>query len=123
MQIFSGSTFWWPLLKASWQASVLIVVVLAAQWFLGGRLTPRWRFRLWLLVVLRLALPWTVPSAVSLFNLLKFPTVSPAMNIITAEPEVPESAVEPLAQPISPESSSKLAAGSAGAAALGFSRP
>src|SRR5258707_11096363 len=75
MQIFSENTFWLLLLKASWQATVLIVVVLAMQWLLGGRLTPRWRFRLWLLVALRLALPWTVPSAVSLFNFLNFSNV------------------------------------------------
>lgn len=122
MQILFGSGFWWLLLKASWQASVLIVVVLATQWILGDRLTPRWRFRLWLLVALRLALPWTVPSAVSLFNLLKLPTVSAGMDALKAAPEVEESAVEPLAQPILPEPSSKLAAGSAGARALGFNR-
>ena len=56
------------LLKASWQAAVLILLVLALQWAFGRRLSPGWRYGLWLLVALRLALPWTVPSAVSLFN-------------------------------------------------------
>jgi len=59
------------LVKASWQAGVLIVLVLAVQWALGRRLDPRWRHALWFLVVLRLALPWTLPSALSVFNLLK----------------------------------------------------
>ena len=36
------------LLKASWQAAVLILLVLAVQWALGRRLTPRGRYALWL---------------------------------------------------------------------------
>jgi beta-lactamase regulating signal transducer with metallopeptidase domain len=60
------------LLKASWQGGVLILLVLAVQWALRGRLNPRWRYGLWLLVMIRLALPWTLPSRASLFNLVHF---------------------------------------------------
>ena len=60
------------LLRISAQASILILLVLAAQWCCRRRLHPRWRYALWLLVLLRLALPWTVPSPVSLFNVLKW---------------------------------------------------
>ena len=59
------------LLRHSWQAGVLIVLVLAVQWALGRRISPRWRYSLWLLVVARLLWPWTIPSPVSLFNYLK----------------------------------------------------
>jgi beta-lactamase regulating signal transducer with metallopeptidase domain len=59
------------LLKMSSEASILIVLVLAAQWLCGRRLKPRWRCALWLLVLLRLALPWTISSPVSLFNVFK----------------------------------------------------
>jgi beta-lactamase regulating signal transducer with metallopeptidase domain len=58
------------LLKASWQAAVIILVVLAAQYTLARRWNPRWRYALWWLVVARLALPATLPSRVSLFNVL-----------------------------------------------------
>jgi beta-lactamase regulating signal transducer with metallopeptidase domain len=61
------------LLKASWQAAVLILLVLVAQKLFGKRLSPRWRYSLWLLVIVRLALPWTVPSSASLFNILNLP--------------------------------------------------
>jgi beta-lactamase regulating signal transducer with metallopeptidase domain len=60
------------LFKASWQAAVLILLVLGAQLILGRRLNARWRYGLWLLVLIRLSLPWTVPSPVSLFNCLRF---------------------------------------------------
>jgi beta-lactamase regulating signal transducer with metallopeptidase domain len=65
------------LLRMSGQASILIVLVLAAQWLCGRRLQPRWRCALWLLVLLRLALPWTIPSPASLFNVLKLPAPEP----------------------------------------------
>jgi beta-lactamase regulating signal transducer with metallopeptidase domain len=75
------------LLKASWQAAVLILLVLVVQWAFGRRLSPRWRYGLWLLVVVRLALPWTVPSSVSVFNLLSFSKASVAVANLRANPE------------------------------------
>src|SRR5438045_3267390 len=61
------------LLKASWQSAVLIVLVLIVQRGFNQRLGPRWRYSLWLLVVVRLALPWTMPAPVSLFNMVNVP--------------------------------------------------
>jgi bla regulator protein BlaR1 len=57
------------LLRTSGEASVLILLVLAMRAVLGRRLAPRWRHALWLLVVLRLALPVVPSSPTSLFNL------------------------------------------------------
>src|SRR5258707_5030510 len=85
MQQFIESHFA-SLLRASWQAAVLILLVLAAQRAFGRRLSPRWRYSLWLLVVIRLVLPWTIPSPVSLFNLLNFPAGSPLSSGAAATP-------------------------------------
>jgi len=82
------------LLKTSGEASVLILLVLAAQWLCGPRLKPRWRYALWLLVLLRLALPWTVPSPASLFNVLKIPAAAPQVR---AEPPPVETKNIPIA--------------------------
>src|SRR4051812_49299995 len=70
------------LFRASWQATVVIVLVLALQLAFGQRLSPRWRYAMWLLVVLRLALPWTISSPVSVFNVLEFArqSVSPGQS-------------------------------------------
>ena len=57
------------LLSTSLQAGVLVCLVLLVQRLLGGRLSPRWRWALWLLVVARLVMPWTPESPVSIFNL------------------------------------------------------
>ena len=55
--------------RASWQAAVLAVMVLIVQWLLRGRLSARWRYNLWLLVLLRLVVPVTPQSSLSVFNL------------------------------------------------------
>jgi beta-lactamase regulating signal transducer with metallopeptidase domain len=70
------------LLKASWQAAVLVLLVLAAQWAFGRRLSPRWRYGLWLLVVARLALPWTIPSSFSVFNFVSYPEAVAAATAV-----------------------------------------
>src|ERR1035441_9885026 len=108
------------LLKASWQAAVLILLVLTVQWAFGQRLSPRWRYGLWLLVVARLALPWTIPSAVSVFNLLSFPDASAAVASLRANPEPQESPAPP-ATVVPAERTEEAAAAAPEATAPGFS--
>ena len=48
-----GQAVW----RASWQASALAVVVLAAVMLMRGPLLPAWRYGLWSLVLARLLLP------------------------------------------------------------------
>ena len=63
------------LLRASWQASVLALVVWLVIHALGEHLNARWRCRLWMLVIVRLAWPVSLPSPVSLFNLVGSPSL------------------------------------------------
>jgi bla regulator protein BlaR1 len=72
------------LLTASWQASVLALLVLFTQCLLGARLNPRWRSALWLLVLLRLILPALPESAFSLFQFA--PPAPPAFTDSVTEP-------------------------------------
>ena len=77
---------WSAALKSSWQAGVIVLLALAVRWFFGRRLSPRAQLWIWLLVVVRLALPWTIPSPVSLFN---FVNVSWAQKIIAGSRSEP----------------------------------
>jgi beta-lactamase regulating signal transducer with metallopeptidase domain len=54
--------------EASWQASILALLVVLLQKTLRSRLNPRWSYALWLVVLLRLALPIVPESPVSLFG-------------------------------------------------------
>ena len=83
----SGEFLDW-LWRASWQASVVIVLVLVLQWLLRKHLSARWRHALWLLVVVRLALPWSLESRVSLFNLFSPRWESPRLLTQAAPAEV-----------------------------------
>ena len=60
------------LLRTSWQASILVVLVLAVQWLARRRLNARWQYALWLLVVVRLAMPSLPASSWSVFNAVHY---------------------------------------------------
>jgi beta-lactamase regulating signal transducer with metallopeptidase domain len=66
--------------RSSWQGSVLIVLVLGANWTLREKLSPAWRHGLWLLVLVRLAWPYAPPSPLSVFNLLP-PKDGPSVHV------------------------------------------
>jgi len=57
------------LLRISWQASVLVLIILAVQWVFQKQLGARWRYTLWFLLIVRLMLPILPASPVSIFNL------------------------------------------------------
>lgn len=76
--------------RASWQASVLVLIVILAQILLGKRLPPQWRHALWLLVVVRLLMPVTPSSPWSLFN---YWNVKPS-NILEAQTATPGTPID-----------------------------
>jgi len=51
-------------------ASIVICLILALQKLLGVGLGPRWCHALWLVLVIRMVLPWTPSSPISLFSLI-----------------------------------------------------
>lgn len=63
------------LVDSTMKGSVVILLVAAMQILIGRRLDARWRHALWLLVVLRLAMPVAPSSSWSIFNL--FPAAAP----------------------------------------------
>ena len=77
------SMFAW-LIEASWQASVLVALVLLLQLMLRSRLNPRWHHALWLLVLARLLLPFLPECALSLFQFA--PTPPPVVTESVTEP-------------------------------------
>lgn len=64
--------------QTTWQAAVLACLILLVQRLLGRRLSAPWRYRLWLLLVVRLVMPSSPESALSVFNVVKFEPRLPA---------------------------------------------
>ena len=56
------------LVRTSWQVALLVVLVLLTQRLLAHRLTARWRYGLWLLVVARMAFPFSMELPVGLYD-------------------------------------------------------
>ena len=61
--------FQW-LLKTTIQGSILICLILLIKSVLRYKLLIRWHYCLWLLLLVRLAMPWTPQSRISIFNLI-----------------------------------------------------
>ncbi|MDZ7319801.1 MAG: M56 family metallopeptidase, partial [candidate division KSB1 bacterium] len=71
------------LFKTSLKASVLVALILIIQFLLGRKLSARWQYGLWLLLIIRLILPFDIESRLSIFNLV------PAQNIHSLQPPNP----------------------------------
>jgi beta-lactamase regulating signal transducer with metallopeptidase domain/N-acetylneuraminic acid mutarotase len=74
----SALSFLQSLGRLSWQASVLIAFVFLFQRVFRTRMTAAWCHALWLLVLLRLVLPFSWESRVSVFNWL--PVTAPSLT-------------------------------------------
>src|ERR1043166_7966883 len=86
-QPFALNCLQW-LVRIAWQGSVLIAFVLLVRRIFRGRISPAWCHVLWLLVIVRLALPSSLESRASIFNWLRFgePTIinpSPRATSVT----------------------------------------
>jgi beta-lactamase regulating signal transducer with metallopeptidase domain len=94
-----GPAIW----RASWQAAALAVLVVLLLRCFGDRLSPRWRFLLWGVVLVRLMLVVTPVSPWSMFNLVhRNPEANP--------PPIEERAADPTFMPVSQKSVSATGA-------------
>jgi beta-lactamase regulating signal transducer with metallopeptidase domain len=86
------------LVQASWQAAILAIGVILAQWLLRKRLSARWRSSLWLVVIARLLVPFSPESALSLFNFVRVEPIAMIEEVwqtdIPPEPPLPERPAE-----------------------------
>jgi len=59
--------------KTTVQASILICLILLVKVCLRRKLPVRWHYCLWMLLLVRLILPWSPQSRISIFNLIPQP--------------------------------------------------
>lgn len=67
-----AASFSW-VARTSAESVIIVGIIMAMQALLRNRLKPRWRYALWLLLVVRLFMPWAPESSASIFNLVKMP--------------------------------------------------
>jgi bla regulator protein blaR1 len=96
---FAGDALAW-LWQTSFVTAVLATIVLLFQFVFARWLGPRWPYVLWLLVIVRLMLPFGPESTLSVLNLYAVPK-SPviAMTPISIEPVTSTQGVRPQSAP------------------------
>jgi len=58
------------LIETSLMASILVGFILCIKILLRNKLTPRWQYMLWIVLMIRLLLPWSPDSSYSIYSLL-----------------------------------------------------
>ncbi len=93
LSTYAQPFFEW-LLRSTLQASVVICLILLIQAALRNKLTARWHYSLWLILVVRMVLPWAPQSRFSIYNFSAWLTESRAPTHVMSQQDA-ESAETP----------------------------
>ena len=85
------------MLRSSAHAGVLVCLVLVIATVVRGRLAARWHYLLWLVVVVRMMMPWAPQSTASILNLIPDSAIWKARTFLSAELIERDSQLGPLA--------------------------
>ncbi|MEC1525633.1 M56 family metallopeptidase [Neobacillus niacini] len=69
LDIYLPRLFDW-VIETSIMASILVALILGVKILLKNKLTPRWHYLLWMILIVRLILPWSPGSSFSIFSIL-----------------------------------------------------
>lgn len=69
-ELLKGIFEW--ILSVSAMAAITVVLIMLTQRILHKRIKPRWHYLMWLLVMVRLLLPWDLESDLSIYNWLSY---------------------------------------------------
>ncbi|SHH51904.1 M56 family metallopeptidase [Clostridium grantii] len=67
------------ILSLSFMGSILAVIIIIVKGFFRNRLNANWHYYIWILVIIKLSIPYAPESSVSIYNL--FPSVTERMAI------------------------------------------
>ncbi|PGS64629.1 M56 family metallopeptidase [Bacillus thuringiensis] len=80
------------LIETSIMASILVVLILCIKVLFRNKLTPRWQYMLWMILIIRLVLPWSPDSSYSIYSVLTYKnddaflsSRNPVTSILTKE--------------------------------------
>ncbi|MGG0726120.1 M56 family metallopeptidase [Bacillus mycoides] len=59
-------------IETSIMASILVGLILCVKILLRNKITPRWQYMLWMILIVRLLLPWSPDSSYSIYSLLSY---------------------------------------------------
>ncbi|WP_459500460.1 M56 family metallopeptidase [Bacillus sp. C1] len=59
-------------IETSIMASIVVGLILCVKILLRNKLTPRWQYLLWMILIVRLLLPWSPDSSYSIYSILSY---------------------------------------------------
>ncbi|MFK4427666.1 MULTISPECIES: M56 family metallopeptidase [Bacillus] len=83
--IYLPVTFEW-IIDTSVMASILIILLLCLKVVLRNRLTARWHYLIWFILMIRLISPWSPDSSYSIYSLLS-KEIKPIHSVLLKNPE------------------------------------
>lgn len=66
-------------IETSIMASILVGLILCVKILLRNKLTPRWQYMLWMILIVRLLLPWSPDSSYSIYSILSYSNGTPVI--------------------------------------------
>ncbi|OUB60705.1 M56 family metallopeptidase [Bacillus thuringiensis] len=60
------------LIETSIMASILVGLILCIKVLFRNKITPRWQYMLWIILIIRLVLPWSPDSSYSIYSVLTY---------------------------------------------------
>ncbi|WP_216636981.1 M56 family metallopeptidase, partial [Bacillus cereus] len=80
------------MIETSIMASILVGLILCIKVLFRNKLTPRWQYMLWIILIIRLVLPWSPDSSYSIYSVLTYKNDdafifkgNPVANFLTKE--------------------------------------
>ncbi|HHK5535105.1 TPA: M56 family metallopeptidase [Bacillus mobilis] len=87
INVYLSHFFDW-LIETSIMASILVGFILCIKVLFRNKLTPRWQYMLWIVLMIRLLLPWSPDSSYSIYSLFSYSSsVSEVIQKNTSSPE------------------------------------
>lgn len=71
INIYLPHFFNW-LIETSIMASILVVLILCVKILFRNQLKPRWQYLLWMILIVRLLLPWSFNSTYSIYSIFSY---------------------------------------------------
>ncbi|MFB5095210.1 transcriptional regulator [Bacillus cereus] len=91
INIYLPAFFDW-MIETSIMASILVGLILCIKVLFRNKLTPRWQYMLWIILIIRLVLPWSPDSSYSIYSVLTYKnddafisSQNPVASILTKE--------------------------------------
>lgn len=76
IDVYLPRLFDW-VIETSLMASIVVGLILCIKTILRNTLTPRWRYLLWMILIVRLILPWSPDSSYSIYSMLSYGNRTP----------------------------------------------